>query len=103
MQETQVQSLRQENPLEQGMAMHSSILAWEIPSTEEPGGLQPMGLQRVVYDNDQTTKKRESKVIKVTVEDAREFKAVLLETIHYYAGFFARVRIQISCFCSIIY
>ena len=37
--ETQVQSLGQEDPLEQGMATHSSILAWEIPWTEEPGGL----------------------------------------------------------------
>ena len=43
MQETQVQSLGQEDPLEKGMATHSSILAWRIPWTEEPGGLQPMG------------------------------------------------------------
>ena len=42
-QETQVQSLGQEDPLEDEMAIHSSILAWEIPSTEEPGGLQSMG------------------------------------------------------------
>ena len=47
MQETRVQSLGQEDPLEKGMATHSSILAWEIPWTEEPGGLQSMGLQRV--------------------------------------------------------
>ena len=39
MQETQVQHLGQEDPLEEGMATHSSILAWEIPWTEEPGGL----------------------------------------------------------------
>ena len=39
-QETQVQSLRWEDPLEKGMAIHSSILAWRIPWTEEPGGLQ---------------------------------------------------------------
>ena len=43
MQETQVQSLTQEDPLEKGMATHSSILAWRIPQTEEPGGLQSMG------------------------------------------------------------
>ena len=43
MQESQVQSLGQEDPLEKGMATHSSILAWRIPWTEEPGGLQPMG------------------------------------------------------------
>ena len=42
-QETQVQSLGQEDLLEKGMATHSSILAWEIPWTEEPGGLQSMG------------------------------------------------------------
>ena len=47
MQETWVQSLGQEDPLEKGMATHSSILAWRIPWTEEPGGQQYMGLQRV--------------------------------------------------------
>ena len=45
MQETQVLSLGQEDPLEEEMATHSSILAWEIPWTEEPGGLYSMGLQ----------------------------------------------------------
>ena len=49
-QETQVQSLSQEDPLEKGMANYSSILAWRIPQTEEPGGLQCMGLQRVRHD-----------------------------------------------------
>ena len=43
--ETWVQSPGREDPLEKGMATHSSILAWEIPSTEEPGRLQSMGLQ----------------------------------------------------------
>ena len=47
MQETQVQSLGWEDPLEKGMATHSSILAWRIPRTEEPGGLQFVGLQRI--------------------------------------------------------
>ena len=46
MQETQVQSLGREATLEKGMATHSSILAWRIPWTKEPGGLQSMGLQR---------------------------------------------------------
>ena len=50
MQETQVQSLDWEDPLEKGMATHSSILAWRMPWTEEPGGLQSMGLQRVRHD-----------------------------------------------------
>ena len=45
-QETQIQSLSQEDPLEKGMATHSSILAWEISWTEEPGRLQSMGSQK---------------------------------------------------------
>ena len=45
--ETWVQSLGQEDPLEQGMATHSSIPAWRIPWTEKPGGLQSMGLQEL--------------------------------------------------------
>ena len=49
-QKTQVQSLGQEDPLEKEMATCSDILAWEIPWTEDPGGLQFMGLQRVGYD-----------------------------------------------------
>ena len=47
MQETWVLSLIWEDPLEKGMATHSSILAWDIPWREKPGGLQSMGLQRV--------------------------------------------------------
>jgi len=50
MQKTWVQSLGWEDPLETGMATHSSILAWSIPWTEEPGGLQSVGL-RTVGDN----------------------------------------------------
>ena len=49
-QETQIQSPDQEDPLEKGMTAHSSIFAWRIPWTEEPGGLQSMGLQRVRHD-----------------------------------------------------
>ena len=48
--ETQVQSLRKEDPLEKEMATHSSILAWEIPWTEEPGRLQSVESQRVGHD-----------------------------------------------------
>ena len=47
-QETRLQFLDQEDPLEKGMATHFSILAWKIPWTEEPGGLQSMGLQKKV-------------------------------------------------------
>ena len=50
LQETQVRSLGREDPLEEGMAIHSSILAWRIPRTEEPGGLQSMGSQRLGQD-----------------------------------------------------
>ena len=50
MQETQIQSLGQEETLEKGMATHSSILAWRIPWTEEPGGLHSMGSQRIGHD-----------------------------------------------------
>ena len=50
MQDTQVQSLGWEFPLEEGMAAHSSILTWRIPWTEEPGGLQTIGLQWVKLD-----------------------------------------------------
>ena len=48
--ETWILSLGQEDPLEKGMATHSSILAWRIPWTEEPGGLQSKGSQRVRHD-----------------------------------------------------
>ena len=50
MQKTWVLPLGQEDPLEKGMATHSIILAWRIPWTEEPGGLQSMGSQRVGHD-----------------------------------------------------
>ena len=50
MQETWLQSLGQEDPLEEGMAIPSSILAWRIPWTEKPGGLQSNGSQRVRHD-----------------------------------------------------
>ena len=50
MQETQLQSLGWEDPLEKEMATHSSILAWRIPRIEEPGGLQSTGSQRVGHD-----------------------------------------------------
>ena len=55
-QETQVQSLGREDPLEKEMTTHSSILAWEIPWTEEPGGLQSLGSQKSQTRlNDSTT------------------------------------------------
>ena len=60
MQETQVRSLGGEDPLEKEMATHSSILAWRITWTEEPGGLQSMGLQRVEHDTEWTLSKQVS-------------------------------------------
>ena len=50
MQETWIRSLGQEDPLEKGTATHSSLLVWEIPWMEEPGGLQSKGSQRVGHD-----------------------------------------------------
>ena len=50
MQKTQVQSLGWEDPLQKGMATHSNILAWCVPWTEEPGGLQSLGSERVRHD-----------------------------------------------------
>ena len=50
LQEMRVQSLGQEDPLEEGMATHSSVLAWRIPGMGEPGGLPSMGLYRVGHD-----------------------------------------------------
>ena len=49
-QETWVRSLGQEDPLGEGMAIYSNILAWRIPQTEKPGGLQSMGSHRVRHD-----------------------------------------------------
>ena len=57
MQEIWVPSLGQEDPPEKGMATHSSILAWRIPWTEEPGGLRSMGSQRVGHDQETSNTK----------------------------------------------
>ena len=51
MKKTQIQSLDKEDPQEKGMATHYSILSWRIPWTEDPTGLQSMGLQRVIHDS----------------------------------------------------
>ena len=59
MQQIWVQSLRQEDPLQKGKATHSSILTWEIPWTEEHGGLQSMGSQRVRHDCDVQARRRQ--------------------------------------------
>ena len=61
MQVTWVQSLGQDDPLEKEMATHSSILAWEILCTKEPGGLQSMGSQRVRHDLPTKQQQRDNK------------------------------------------
>ena len=61
-QETRLRSLGQEDPPEKGMAIYSSILAWRIPGTEEPGGLQSMGSRRV--RKDQATHTYSTKVLR---------------------------------------
>ena len=68
-QEMQVQSLGQEDPLEKEMTTHSSILAWEIPWTEEPGGLQSMGLQRVGHG---WATKQAEKQTRLTLEEGKK-------------------------------
>ena len=55
MQETRIQFLSQEEPLEKGMATHFSVLTWRIPWTEEPGRIQPTGLKRVRHMTEQLT------------------------------------------------
>ena len=65
MQETQVQSLGWEDPLEKEMVTHSRIFAWRIPWTEEPGGLQSMGSQRVRHDR---ATKQQQQVISISVQ-----------------------------------
>ena len=71
MQEMQVQSLGQKDPLEEEMATHASILAWEIPWTEEPDGLQSTRSQRIKYD---LAKKQQQYILttaKITLQEDR--------------------------------
>jgi len=75
MQETSVRTLGREDPLEKEMATHSSILAWRIPWTEEPGGQQSTGLQRVRHDlGTKTTTTTQDMFCK---EGVREFESFL--------------------------
>ena len=62
MKEMQVQSLGWEDPLEEGLTTHSSVLAWRIPWTEEPGKLQSMGSQRVGHDLVKNNNKEKAKL-----------------------------------------
>ena len=73
MQETWIWSLGWEDPLEEGIAAHSSILAWRIPWREEPGGLQSMGSQRIGHDWETNKKKKKER------ERERESQLLVLE------------------------
>ena len=75
MQETWVQSLGQEDPLEKGMATHSSTLAWRIPLTEESGRLQSVGLQRVGHNQANNIHNK----AKIVTDSTDMFKHALLE------------------------
>ena len=76
-QETWVQFLGQEDPLEKEMATHSSILAWKIPWTEEPGGLQSMGLQTVGHDRATNT------FTGLTFQDSKELISLTRLSLHW--------------------
>ena len=80
MQETGVQSLGGENPLEKEMAAHSRILAWEIPWTEEPGGLLFMGLQRVGHDL--TTKQQQQQHILLYTSITWKYIAIITKVVY---------------------
>ena len=71
MQETQVRSLGQEDPLEKGMGTHSSILAWRIPWTEKPGGLQSRGSQE--SDNLRKTQGSQINIFKINIKNIKYF------------------------------
>ena len=77
-QETWVQSLDQEDPREEEMTIVSSILAWRIPRTEEPGGLQSMGSQRVRHDraSDRVLHTREGSAMTVTGNSSRNMNVL---------------------------
>jgi len=75
MQETQVPSLGQEDPLEKEMATHSTIVAWKIPRREEPGGLQSMGSQAVGHDW------AHMRVYKILPQDETKLQMIYLVTL----------------------
>ena len=97
--ETRVRMLGWENPLEKGMATHSSILAWRIPGTEEPGGLQSMGSQRVGHDwaaiSHSLTKPLELHAVTsppTNEKKVTQFAALTPKTIGNFRGFWTRAN-----------
>ena len=108
MQETWVQSLGQEDPLEKEMATHSSTLAWKIPWTEKPGRLQSMGSQRVRHDWATSLYLLfEENIIKITVtfkwflKETHSFRNQKKNTLHFIAGKFANMQSQKQKWSSI--
>ena len=105
MQETWVWSVDWEDPLEKGMATHSSILAWKIPWTEESGGLHSLGLQRVGHDwvtNTHTWRKKHRYSYFLWKIKTKDFflafwnfslhKFALMQDLHYYLFFWTKVQ-----------
>ena len=94
MQETRVRSLGGEDPLDKGTATHSSIHAWRIPWTEEPGGLQPMGSQRVGHDWVTNTHKNRKFIT---------FLIVSIVALYFSAVFLSPSVFSLSLYSSIFY
>ena len=98
-QETQVRSLGHEEPLEKGMATHFSILAWEIPWTEEAGGLQSTGSQRLGHDWVTNTQSRHTSS-SLAASKPWDFNHFGVFLSHWDPGFQLRVEIMIhGAFC----
>ena len=96
-QETQVQCLCREDPLEEGTASHSSILAWEIPRTEEPGGLRSTGSQRVGHD--WVAERGSAALQTVRNSDGKEFLCLV-----YWFNMISDLLVyDLSCFNPLIY
>ena len=102
-----VGSLGQEDPLEKGMAVHSSILAWRIPWTEEPGGLRSMGSQRVGYDW-ATNTHTQTHITHTTHRHTATTKWTLWHTVHFQVCFsldselvFTKIVIEQHILCRI--
>ena len=95
MQETQVWSLGQEDPLEKGIGTHSSILPWRIPWAEIPGGLQSMGSQRVKHNwvtNTFTFKPQKKKEVKHNLEMVNYFLLKFLTTLLSHCIFYTKSK-----------
>ena len=102
--QTWVRSLGQEDPLEEEMATHSSILAWRLPWTEEPDGFQSMGLQRVGYDwsdlahiNKRRIKCNSKVLVGISLEVVKLFSWKICWKLIVHLNSFCLVEVHISC------